>query len=164
MSTQENIKIIKEAIALEKHGFNFYRIASEKAVSDFARELFEQFANEEKEHIEILEKQYKNLIKDNKWIPEKKSTTFQAKDIVKGLEKEFKDTDFDITAVYIAMNLEEKAEKYYREKMELIDDETGKKILKWLADWERGHLNHFHELNESLKEDFWYESGFWPVS
>ena len=161
MLKEENIRIVKEAIALEKHGYNFYKMASENANSEVIKDLFEQFAKEEVEHMKILEKQYKTLLETGKWISIDKSDTFQAKDIIRDLEKE--KVNFDITAVYIAMNLEEKAEKYYRGKIEKVEDEEGKKILKWLADWEKGHLEHFHKLNDTMKEDYWYDSNFWPL-
>lgn len=161
MSKEENIKIVKEAMALEKHGYNFYKMAAEKANSASIKDLFEQFAKEEIEHLNILEKQYNTLLDTGKWISLDKSDAFQAKDIIKDLKK--KKVNFDITAVYVAMNLEEKAENYYRNKIDRVEDEEGKKILKWLADWEKGHLDHFHKLNESMKEEYWYDSDFWPL-
>jgi len=134
MVEESILNIIKEAIALEKHGYNFYITATEKANSNLAKSLFNEFADDEKQHMKILEEQYKNLLENNEWSPLKREDEFQVKDIIKDIEEELKHSDFDITAVYIAMNLEEKAEKYYREKIESVEDDKGKKILKWLAD------------------------------
>ena len=162
MSLKEHAEFIKEAIALEKHGYNFYTVAAENAKTELSRNLFTQFANDEKEHMEILDRQYKSLMNDGKWAAAERDDAFEIKDLINDLKKQLGGDAFDITAVYVAMNLEEKAEKNYRDRMNATEDPEGKKLLKWLADWERGHFEQLHRLNESMKEDFWYDSNFYP--
>jgi rubrerythrin len=66
MSQEKPLDIIKGAILLERKGKAFYETTFQNTKSEGVREIFNTLANEEKKHIDVLEEQYGNLMREGK--------------------------------------------------------------------------------------------------
>jgi len=61
------------------------------------------------------------------------------------------------------MALEKQAVKLYSKHASSTDDQVGKELYQWLANWEKTHLTFLSELDRELMESVWYDNKFWPT-
>jgi rubrerythrin len=158
--------ILKAAIKLEIDGAEFFRIAAGQTDRANAQEFFESLVDDEVQHRKILERQYKSVMDTGKWAPEELAAPTGPKYDSPVLGKEFaeslKGTLFQASALSIGLMLEEKSIEFYREAQTHTDDPEALKLLKWLEEWERGHLNAIAELEKVIRQDYWHAAGFEP--
>ena len=157
---------LKQAILLEMNGHEYFIMAANSARSKPARELFEFMAAEENHHLKVLKITFNNLLKNGKWeLPTKEELNFAFDNPI--LNHEFmdrlKESYFDSSAISIALTLEEKAFKFYQEAERQTDDPEGKKLFRWLTEWEMEHHERLRGLDEEMREEFWSNSNFWPM-
>ena len=166
-SQDKRIEPIKQAIMLEMHGLRFYNVAAEKCSSKGAKEIFEDLAQDEVRHKTELERVYKSIVKDGAWSPpeaqEGAGLDFKSPVIDKSMKENIDGAWFDSAALNIGVMLEKKAMDYYREQQKASDDSELQALFGWLADWERGHLDRLMALEKAMREEIWYEAGFWPL-
>ena len=65
----ELLEPIKQAIMLEIHGLQFYKVAAGRCSNPAAREMFEDLAKDEIRHRAELERQFRSILKESKWRP-----------------------------------------------------------------------------------------------
>ena len=58
--------------------------------------------------------------------------------------------------------MEERAIKLYAERAEVASDSGEKALYRWLAEWERKHLNYLLNIDKELTEKVWFDNNFWP--
>ncbi|BBO75353.1 ferritin [Desulfosarcina widdelii] len=164
MTENSTLDILKSAILLEKRGKAFYRTVADQSTNTDVKEFFETMAAEEVQHVKILSDQYKAF---------KESGSFKAPDTSatgavsqKVLTPEVKDriaaADFEAAAISAAMLMEERAIALYSRRSDEAQDPEEKKLYRWLADWEKEHLDFLAAIDAELKERIWNDSGFWP--
>ncbi|MCF7802033.1 MAG: ferritin family protein [Candidatus Marinimicrobia bacterium] len=157
---------LKQAILLEMNGHEYFIMAAKMARSEAARELFEFMAKEEEHHLKVLKITFKNLMDSGKWeLPTEEELKFAFDDPI--LNQDFldklKDSYFDSSAINVALTLEEKAFKFYQEAEKNTEDPEGKKLFRWLTEWEMEHHERFRKLDDELREEYWNNSNFWPM-
>ncbi|MCX6231332.1 MAG: ferritin family protein [Bacteroidetes bacterium] len=167
MENKTAIDILKEAILLEKRGKAFYSNVAEKSDSEAAKKVFSMMAEEEDEHIKFLSRQFSHYVKTNEFL--KNDTTHgdthdevALKVLTDDIKKQITAASFEAAAISAAMDFENRAVKIYSERAETATDINEKELYKMLADWEQGHSQLLHKLNEELKEEIWYDNNFWP--
>jgi len=164
MTENSTLDILKSAILLEKRGKAFYRTVADQSTSADVKEFFETMAAEEVQHVKILSDQYK-AFKENGSFKAPDTTTTGAVS-QKVLTQEVKDriaaADFEAAAISAAMLMEERAIALYSRRSDDTDDPEEKKLYRWLADWEKEHLEFLAAIDAELKERIWNDSGFWP--
>lgn len=137
------------------------------AKSTAAKEIFEMMAREEEKHINIIKKQYENIVKKGRIeAPEHMETPF--KDILEKVmtdkfKKEVGAAGYESAAIYAAMTMEKEAVNFYSANAEKAETEEEKKLFEWLSDWEKTHLEFLSEIDRKLKEEIWYDNKFWPM-
>jgi rubrerythrin len=146
-----NFKTIEEifeyAINKEKEAEKFYQEASERESFSGTRELFREFALEERGHVKMLEN-----------ISKKKETldSFRTKNI-----PDLKRSDYTVDMVYtpampyddilrLAAKREEKALRFYNDLAGVTDRESHKKVFMLLAQEESKHKLRL----ETLLDDY----------
>jgi rubrerythrin len=136
--------------------------AKDEAVKDFFKDL----ANDELEHMNILEKQFKALMKDGKFMAggfENDGGAITAPDILdESLKDKINAASFEATAITAAISFEQKAIKMYSEREKEAIDPEEKKMYHWLSVWEKTHLKKLMALEASLIENIWNDNSFWP--
>lgn len=151
----ENLKeIINFAIEKEIEAAEFYENVSEQEPFSGSREMFREFAQEERKHQKLLEKfQTQGVGKSLddykfKWIGDLKRSDYVVDmDYQKGMGYN--------EILMLAMKREEKALKLYNEFLEKTDDEDAKQIFKVLCQEEAKHKLAL----ETMYDDYMAEMG-----
>ncbi len=133
------------ALQLEREGKQFFARAATETTSRLARQTFEFLAAEEDRHIEQIERFYRSLessgVSD---LPETEDSDAEAKladfnDRLSRLEEKYPATDDDIEAYRMALEFENGAEDFYRQKLDEADNPRIRKFYRWLIDEETMH-------------------------
>ena len=59
--------------------------------------------------------------------------------------------------------LELSAITFYTKAADECPDEESSKVFRFLADWEKGHLDALSELEERMKDQYFADQGFSPM-
>lgn len=163
----ELLEPIKQAIMLETHGLQFYKVAAERCSNPVAREMFEDLAKDEIKHRAELERQFRSVLKKSKWSPppdaENPTLRFRNPVIDQSLKKDIEGAWFDFAALQIGVMLEKRALDHYRAQEEKTEDAEVRAIFSWLTKWEEGHLDLLMAMEKAMREEIWNEAGFWPL-
>ncbi|NOZ61356.1 MAG: ferritin family protein [Calditrichaeota bacterium] len=164
--SENMIDILKGAILLEINGKTFYESVAKQTGSESVKDIFDTMAAEEQKHIAILSDHYTKLVKNGTIEPKKYQDTPDSASSAVLIEKicnEISGADFEAAAISAAMAMEEKAVQYYSERAETSNDENEVALFRWLANWERTHLQFLSDLDRELKEQIWSNNQFWPM-
>jgi len=166
MDKSNTLTILKNAFLIERKGKSLYEKAVDHAKDETVKAFFKDLANDEQEHMNILEKQFKALMKDGKFMAggfENDGAAVTAPDILdETLKGKINAASFEATAITAAISFEEKAVKMYTERAQQASDPEEKKMYHWLSVWEKTHLKKLMALEASLIEDIWNDNSFWP--
>jgi rubrerythrin len=166
MEKPSTLTILKNAILIERKGKSLYQKAADHTKDDSVKTFFQDLVNDEQEHINILEKQFKAFMKDGRFLAggfENNAAVVDAPDILdESLKDKINAADFEATAITAAIGFEEKAVKLYTQSAEEATDPEEKKLYNWLSVWEKTHLKKLIALEESLMESVWQDNNFWP--
>ncbi len=160
------VDIIKGAILLELKGRSFCESVASQTKKNSVKEVFETMADEEQKHIAILSDHYTSLIEKGKIEPKKyeeQPTDVVSAVLVERVRNEINAADYEAAAISAAMAMEEKAVEYYSSRAENSKDENEKALFRWLANWERTHLQFLTDLDRELRDKVWQDSNFWPM-
>ena len=166
MSEDKTIDILKNAILLEKRGQAFYSKIASQATGKAVKGFFELMADEEVKHVAILSEQFKAYRQNKQFNPgnyqEDHPNSISAKVITEDLKKEMSAADYEAAAISAAMAMEKNAIQLYSDRASEALDSNEKALYKWLAEWERQHLNFLAEIDKELTEQVWHDNNFWP--
>lgn len=129
-------EILAFAIDGEKQAVQFYTSLAQQATRASLKEVFEDFAKEEKKHVTLLSDMAGNKEKIDSY-EFKKVTDLKISDYM--VEIEYKEGMPMPEILKIAMKREEKATKLYTMLSEQTDDAAGKKLFSILAQEEKKH-------------------------
>jgi rubrerythrin len=160
---KEELEVIKQAILNEVEGYEFYKLASEKAVSGGSKDAFLELANEELKHVEYLKELF-DKIKGNP--TEDFELAFNTELPSPGIYK-WEKMDVDMLALAmsvfgIGMQMEKDSIEFYKKAKENTKFEAAAKLYDTLIKWEFVHLNQFTEQYEMYRKDWWNEQNFAP--
>jgi rubrerythrin len=165
MNEDGALKILKDAILLERRGQIFYQTVADGCNQPAVKEFFEFMADEEKRHVAVLLEQFRSYQADRKFtvLPDEgiggnDAATDVLSDQVRG---RIAAADFEAAAISAAMLMEERAIKLYSERASESTDENEKAIYEWLSEWEQGHLKLLARMDQELKEEIWQDNSFW---
>ena len=166
MSEDKTIEILKNAILLEKRGQAFYSKIARQTSGKAVKAFFELMADEEVKHVDILAEQYKAYRQNEKFNPgeyqENHENSISVNVLTKELKEEISAADYEAAAISAAMAMEKTAIQLYSDRASDAADPNEKALYKWLAEWERQHLNFLAEIDKELTEEVWYDNNFWP--
>lgn len=158
--------ILKTAILLERRGKAFYTQVARNSESKSAKRIFEMMAEEEDAHIDFLSKQFAHFEKTHEFMKLEEHQEVDDTDAVmilsEEIKKEISAAGFEAAAISAAIDFENRAIAVYSQRAEESVDENEKAMYHMLAEWEKGHHNLLHKLNEDLKEQIWNDNKFWP--
>ena len=166
MEESNTLNILKNAYLMEQQGKKVYQQAVKNAQSNEVKLFFQSLVDDEQEHMNILEKQFKAYMKNKKFVAgeyENDSETAKAPAILDdSLKEKINAAGFEATAITAAVSFEKKAVDLYGSRAEQATDPEEKKLYKWLSAWESIHLKKLVALEESLIEKVWNDNNFWP--
>lgn len=162
---KEELTIISQAILNEIEGYEFYKMAGEKAETKGTKEAFQELANEELKHAEFLKKLWKSL-SDGGSIEVSEillqGIEIPSPEIYLWDKVDKMNTTKEMSIFGIGMQMEKNSVEFYENAKEKVKSETGKKLFDILIDWEKVHLQQFSNQYNILKEDWWAEQEFAP--
>jgi len=151
---------------MERQGKYLYETAKAHAENDSVKEFFQSLVDDEQEHMDILEKQFKAYMKNGKFMAagfDNESSDVAAPDILSdAVKNNINAAGFESTAITAAIGFEEKAVKLYAQRAQETTDPEEKKLYNWLSVWETTHLKKLEDLQESLMARVWEDNSFWP--
>ncbi len=165
-------EVLRVAIATEWEGYGFYRTLSKKTGSELGRKMFERLAEEEVEHVRVLEqvscayhddcvymdyetaKEYIDCEVDLDEVDEEATCTETAPIFKRGVDRAEKLNDLD--ALRIAAETEEAAVMYYQEAAETAPSGDAREFFTRMVDIESGH----QKLLEA-EYDYYAANGFY---
>ena len=151
---------------MERQGKALYETAKAQAENKEVKAFFQSLVEDEQEHMDILERQFKSFMSDGKFIAgnfEDVPGAQTAPDILSdAVKKNINAAGFESTAITAAIGFEEKAVNLYAQQAQEATDPEEKKLYHWLSVWEKTHLKKLAALEESLIENVWNDNNFWP--
>ncbi len=149
------MNIFEFAMRMERDGKAFYEEKAARTTDAELKKMFTMLAEEEERHFKFFKRLRDGEIDQAvQEIPRNSKTLSQAKNIFQELSQRKESTPFgeDLVSAWTeAMWIEEKAERFYREKAEQETDETQKKLLHLIADEERTHIHMIDGILTYLK-------------
>jgi len=160
----KSIDILKTAILMERRGAAFYGTVAEQTQFEEVRKIFTMMAEEEKLHIKYLSDLYLNYTKGQAFEKFPHAEPNGVSDLIlsEEIKKSISAASYEAAAISAAIDMETKAIEVYSQRAKEAEDQNEKDLYAHLAQWEQGHHKILHELNESLKEEIWYDNQFWP--
>jgi len=157
---------LKEAILTEQTGIQFYTVAAGNTTDAQGREVFQQLARDESEHLQWLRRQYGHLVAGTPWeemrpVPHADlsgpSPIFSA-----GLRSRIGEAHWEMTALSVGLALEEATIIRYRKLAQAADRPEVRRFLEELTKWEESHAEALSRQSDLLKESYWREARFAP--
>ena len=166
MNEDGALKILKDAILLERRGQSFYQTVADGSVQPAVKEFFEKMAAEEKRHAEVLSEQFRSYQADSKFAEFPNESMGGDETAMRILSDRVREriaaAGFEAAAISAAMLLEERSIKLYSQRAAESTDENEKAVYEWLSEWEQGHLKLLTRMDQDLKESIWTDNAFWP--
>ena len=166
METIKALEILKMAILMEKRGHAFYAKVAEQTFDPEVKHIFLTMADEETKHIKFLSEQYisyeKNQIFQKVELPDLANEGFATLILSEEMKQKISAAGFEAAAISAAIDFEKKAIEVYSKQAEITTDPNEKKLYRWLAEWEGGHLKILSDMDNELKEKIWNDNQFWP--
>ncbi len=166
MDKSKTLNILKNAFLMERQGKHLYETARDKADDKSVKDFFQGLVDDEQEHMDILEKQFKAYMSSGKFTAggyDNDGASEPAPEILNdAVIKNINAAGFEATAITAAIGFEEKAIKLYALRSEETNDPEEKKLYKWLSVWESTHLKKLINLQEGLMDRVWEDNSFWP--
>ena len=166
MAEDSSMHILKSALLLEKRGRAFYSRVAEQTGSDAAKRFFQFMADEEKDHVRILNEQFKHYSETRKFKTREQSQpqseTVAGDVLTAEIKSQISAADFEAAAISAAMAMEKNAIQLYSKRAEEVSDPVEKDLYRWLAQWEKTHLDYLAKLDREITEQVWNDNSFWP--
>ncbi|MBC7220334.1 ferritin-like domain-containing protein [Candidatus Bipolaricaulota bacterium] len=162
MESEENI--LKGALLLEKRGKALYEASARGAQDEAVREIFLTLAQEEGRHIEVLSQAFADLMRTGQvtmGAPTEGPTQIAARVLSRAIKTELSAVSYEAAALYAAMALEERSVAFYADA-ERNSSGAAQSLYRWLAQWERSHLDLLTSLDQELRQRVWNDQRFWP--
>ena len=165
MSENQRLNALEVALNNELREQDFYLRNAERSCNPVGKALFQQLANEELEHYELLKKLHETWDKNKKWpetVPLKVKETLVT-DILNTVTRENEsrpdqDED-DLTANRTAVKFEAEGEAFYAKLRDESTEPKEKEFFAMMSNMEHEHYASLKDTEEFLLDpDAWYEN------
>lgn len=160
---KDELLAIKQGILNEIEGYEFYKMAADRANDSGVKSAFLELAEEEFKHVGYLKDLFVKIEKDKAdefdlaFIENPPSPKIFTLDKIKD-----RNVSLDVAVFGIAIEMERASVNFYKTEGEKTDHKEVKKLFKLLEFWEDQHLQQFSNEYSKLKEDWWDSQGFAP--
>ena len=156
------------AMQTERDGREFYKRAAEGTSDPGGKVLFVSLADDELDHLRLLESQRESLAEKNRWRSAAKGDEAAAKIAGapifsrKPLTQNLNAYTSDLSALRMAFLIEKDAVAFYTRAAAETEDPDGKAMYERLAEMEKEHQRILEEEYNTLAKEFWDTMGFEP--
>jgi rubrerythrin len=159
--------MLRKAYQIEVDGYTFYSRAADRASKPPVQELFDKVAHDEVQHKAYLKGvmtsyEERGLEAFNVKFRDPDLKAFTATIFTDRFREQAEGTDFELGVLSIGMTLETNAISYFSTAAENTSETEVRDFYRFLADWERQHLEALQSLYNGVRQDAWAESGFSP--
>jgi rubrerythrin len=159
-ASTEAVKALKMAIEIEDNGLVTFLKFARQTKHEFGKNMFIRLAMDENEHRRILEKQMHRLAEGQPWV-EIQVPDYGIEHVAPTMtERQQKATaqsgGAETEALKIALDLERKAAKFFREQAEAAADPKARSLFEQLAEWEDAHFDLIQAEMDSINN-----TGYW---
>jgi rubrerythrin len=143
---------IEIAIKMEKDSIKFYTEAAEKTSNFVGKKMFLSITEDEKRHLEMLTKIFKEInitIKDVNPMKEIKTVFETLKD---KMQEKIKATNDELDAFKIAMQMEQEGIEFYKKASSEAKTEKEKALFERLVQEEQQHYDIFSNTYNFLTD------------
>jgi rubrerythrin len=166
-ATKQMVDGLKQAMAAERTGYEFYILAAKNTQDPEGKATFEQLAQEEREHFDFLRAHYKSLLEhgtlaDGVTLSDHRPLKGDSPIFSASLRDRLKGAHFEMSALAIAVQLELNGIKHYSEQAKNAASPEARRFFEDLVAWENGHYEALLRQQQLLQEDYWRENGFDP--
>lgn len=161
--TSVALSVLREAARNELDGKGMYQQAAERTKDELGKAMFRSFAEEEEQHLHVLQVQYAELNESGEWVDidaarkeprDPKLALFPQEE---ASVKEIIPTGAsDLEALQIAIDFERRAVRMYEQAASQTDNPTAEAFYRELAEWEG---THYEILDNSY--DYLANKGEW---
>lgn len=153
------LDILKQAIRIEHEGHKLYLEAAERTADAQGKAMFRSIAQDEEEHIRILQNEYNALSSTGEWIAiegakskEPPETTLVLFPREEGAgSKIIGDNATDLDALRLAMDFEKRGYEMYQKASE-TGNLNAQAVYQYLAQQENKHFTMFQKTQEYLSQ------------
>ncbi|MDX9721498.1 MAG: ferritin family protein [Myxococcota bacterium] len=160
------VDAVKQALMVELKGQQLYSHAADQAKDATAKMLFRDLANDENEHMRVLQAQYRSLLADGKVdvaaLHPAEVDHAASRIVTDEFRKSLAQGTFELAVVSIGCDLERRAILFYEEQAQRAEIAELKALFQALAKWEKGHLEALSELEKLMQDEYWSRQGFAP--
>jgi rubrerythrin len=170
MNLQSALVALDVAIQTEKDGHEFYRRAAGRTRDKGGRVLFASLADDELEHLHVLETQRESLIEQGRWLSTEEMEVQLRPPVTeeaplfsrKSLGGKVNEYTSDLSALRMALLIEKDAVAFYTSAARQTEDVAGRAMYQRLVEMEKEHQRILDEEYEALAKEFWSTMGFEP--
>lgn len=165
MEKEKAAEALKESMAIELQGREFYLVAAEKTEDQRAKEIFSFLSQEEQKHFQYVRNAYDNIMEGKAFlleIPEAPEPYVQAEIFSPEFRKRIGEKNFAASALGIGILLEKNSFELYSNLAQMASSEQLRNLYLHLSKWEKTHYEMLNREWESIKEDFWAQNHFAP--
>ncbi len=162
MAETDPIRALEIALSTEKNGLKTYIDFAYRTKDESGKNMFIRLAADEFEHMAILEKQRESIQEKECWISVKleKSEIEKLTPALKDKIKKVKGTEGldQMSALRTALDMEERAIKFYGEQQQISTDPKAKDMYLRLVNMEQAHYELIQaEIDYIDKTGFWFD-------
>jgi rubrerythrin len=158
------------AVQTEKDGRDFYMRAAERTADPGGKVLFASLADDELEHLRLLESQREALTQDGRWLPRPAASEEDRVKEVEGapifgreaLAANVDQYTSELSALRMAYLIEKDAVTFYTRAASETEDPNGRAMYERLVEMEKEHQRILEEEYNALAKEFWGTMGFEP--
>ncbi len=164
MTKDRSLEMLGTALAMEEKGISFYREAFSTCKNNLGREIYKMLKNDERIHIERINRIYSSLKEGNEWNADWKDLEFGHGelneffvDLAKRHTKDISVDSSDIEALEVGVDFELKSIDFYKEHLKISEDPLEREFLEHMIKEERGHYKILDDMKLYLKDpDLWF--------
>jgi len=134
---------IEIAIKMEKDAIDFYTEAAEKAQHPVGKKMFMSITEDEKRHLEILSKIFKDIGITIEEVSPMRNMQTIFKSMKEAMMKRVKATQDELDAFKIAMQMEKEGVEFYKRAGSEAQTEKEKSLFERLVKEEQQHYDIF---------------------
>lgn len=158
MSAASNLEALKQALALEEKGREFYNQAAERTVDPKGKKMFRSLADDEVMHANAIQRQLDALAQGEGWVaPDfgEAEVDLETPLFPEGkveLDKAVQPDASDLDALLFALQIENASFTLYAQQAKNAQDPSARRLYENLAGAERTHFNllmlNYEHLNQ----------------
>ncbi len=165
MEKEKAAEALKESMAIELQGREFYLVAAEKTEDERGKEIFSFLSREEQRHFQYIRNAYDNIMEGKAFlleIPERPESYMEAEIFSPEFKKRIGGKNFAASALGIGILLEKNSFELYSNLARMSSSDDLRNLYFHLSRWEKTHYEMLNREWESIKEDFWAQNRFAP--